>query len=164
MALEQVTMGKTNEGEVSWPKFIGEKVVMGAILMFVISCVQQVRICAVDHNCNQPSFRYVVCTAATEDNRRREAREAEQVGVNGVHRVSTRGACFLCLNLNSYFNKDIRLKELLIYTTRSFNHALFFLPNPQCSVATTASPNGIVYNLDIMSSTRKRLNLTLPCS
>lgn len=41
MALEQVTLGKTTEGEVSWPKFIGEKVIMAAILMFVISCVQQ---------------------------------------------------------------------------------------------------------------------------
>merc|ERR1711916_130689 len=40
-ALEQVTQGEMKEGEVSWPKFIGEKVVLLAILMFALSCVNQ---------------------------------------------------------------------------------------------------------------------------
>lgn len=102
MALEQVTLGKTNDGEVSWPKFIGEKVVMAAILMFVISCVQQVssakRLPVVVYVSNWCTL---VRTTKAEDHRRCEDRKAKQVGIN-------RARSILSTRLNSYFNKKIR--------------------------------------------------------
>mmetsp|Transcript_12493 Transcript_12493/g.15149 ORF Transcript_12493/g.15149 Transcript_12493/m.15149 type:complete len:382 (+) Transcript_12493:154-1299(+) len=41
VAYNSVTQGEMNEGEEGWAKFIGEKVVVGFILMFLISTIQQ---------------------------------------------------------------------------------------------------------------------------
>merc|ERR1712157_36511 len=41
MALEQVSQGKVKDGEEGWIKFLGEKIVVGFILMFLISTIQQ---------------------------------------------------------------------------------------------------------------------------